>query len=227
MSEISKIFTKRYLKSELPLNAKIRASTLYQSLGGISIKTSLAIQQAQAQLGIAALRKHQIKPIQSILGHYDTLVIALTSSGKSAIYQIAALTMAEKKGQWTLVVEPTLSLISDQVQKLQRRDIPAAYITGLNHAEHRQIYRDLNRGRISILYMTPEKVATIAFQLAIQDTPPWLVMIDEVHCRKAAPQLHRSFSVQTDWGSFLINFRGLPSGPVRLVLFSGGVPGSA
>ena len=139
------------------------------------MKTSLAIQQAQAQLGIAALRKHQIKPIQSILGHYDALVIALTSSGKSAIYQIAALTMAEKKGQWTLVVEPTLSLISDQVQKLQRRDIPAAYITGLNHAEHRQIYRDLNRGRISILYMTPEKVATVDFQLATRDKilPDW------------------------------------------------------
>ena len=95
LSEISKIFTKRHLKSELPLNAKIRASTLYQSLGGISMKTSLAIQQAQAQLGIAALRKHQIKPIQSILDHHDTLVIAPTSFGKSAIYQIAALTMAE------------------------------------------------------------------------------------------------------------------------------------
>lgn len=146
------------------------------------MKTSLALQQAQAQLGITALRKHQIKPIQSILDHHDTLVIAPTSSGKSAIYQIAALTMAEKKGQWTLVVEPTLSLISDQVQKLQNRDIPAAYITGLNHAEHQQIYRALNRGRISILYMTPEKVATIDFQLATRDNPPWLVVIDEVHC---------------------------------------------
>ena len=41
------------------------------------MKTSLAVQQAQAQLGIAALRKHQIKLIQSILDHHDTLVIAL------------------------------------------------------------------------------------------------------------------------------------------------------
>lgn len=73
------------------------------------------------------------------------------------------------------MVEPTLSLISDQVQKLQNRHIPAAYITGLNHAEHRQIYRDLNRGRISILYMTPEKVATVDFQLATRDKilPDW------------------------------------------------------
>ena len=86
------------------------------------MKTSLSIQYAQMQLGIVSLRKHQIKPIQSILDHRDTLVIAPTSSGKSAIYQIAALTMAEEKGQWTLVVEPTLSLISDQVQKPRYRN---------------------------------------------------------------------------------------------------------
>ena len=139
------------------------------------MKTSLSIQYAQMQLGIVSLRKHQIKPIQSILDHRDTLVIAPTSSGKSAIYQIAALTMAEEKGQWTLVVEPTLSLISDQVQKLKNRKIPAAYITSLNHTEHRRIYHDLSRGKLSLLYMTPEKVATVDFQLATRDKilPDW------------------------------------------------------
>lgn len=146
------------------------------------MKTSLSIQYAQMQLGIVSLRKHQIKPIQSILDHRDTLVIAPTSSGKSAIYQIAALTMAEEKGQWTLVVEPTLSLISDQVQKLKNRKIPAAYITSLNHTEHRRIYHDLSRGKLSLLYMTPEKVATVDFQIATRDNPPWLVVVDEAHC---------------------------------------------
>ena len=146
------------------------------------MKTSLSIQYAQMQLGIVSLRKHQIKPIQSILDHRDPLVIAPTSSGKSAIYQIAALTMAEEKGQWTLVVEPTLSLISDQVQKLKNRKIPAAYITSLNHAEHRRICHDLSRGKLSLLYMTPEKVATVDFQMATRDNPPWLVVVDEAHC---------------------------------------------
>ena len=48
------------------------------------MKTSFALQQAQAQLGIKKLRKHQIEPIQSILNGYDTMVIAPTSAGKSA-----------------------------------------------------------------------------------------------------------------------------------------------
>ena len=146
------------------------------------MKTDRSMQRAQAQLGISQLRKHQIDPIKSILDGKDTLMIAPTSSGKSAIYQIAALAMAEKTDQWTLVVEPTLSLISDQVQKLRKLKIPAAYITSLNRADHRRIYRDLNRGGLSILYMTPEKVATVEFQLATRDNPPWLVVIDEAHC---------------------------------------------
>ena len=92
------------------------------------MKTSFALQQAQAQLGIKKLRKHQIEPIQSILNGYDTMVIAPTSAGKSAVYQLPALVMAEQ-GKWTLVIEPTLSLISDQVQKLHGKGIPAAYVT--------------------------------------------------------------------------------------------------
>ena len=49
------------------------------------MRTSSIIQQAMVQLGIQKLRKHQIKPIQSILDGYDTMVIAPTSAGKSAI----------------------------------------------------------------------------------------------------------------------------------------------
>ena len=147
------------------------------------MKTSFALQQAQAQLGIKKLRKHQIKPIQSILDGYDTMVIAPTSAGKSAIYQLPALVMAEQ-GKWTLVIEPTLSLISDQVQKLQDKGINAAYVTSRNKdkEEHCAIYRRLNLNTISILYTTPEQVATEDFQLAIWHNKPWLVVIDEAHC---------------------------------------------
>ena len=49
------------------------------------------IKYAQKQLCIEKLRKHQVKPINSILTGNDTMVIAPTSSGKSAIYQIPAL----------------------------------------------------------------------------------------------------------------------------------------
>ena len=139
------------------------------------MKTSLSIQYAQTQLGIVSLRKHQIEPIQSILNGHDTMVIAPTSAGKSAIYQLPALIKAEER-QWTLVIEPTLSLISDQVQKLQTKGINAAYVTSRNKAQHRAIYQRLNLKAIPILYTTPEQVATEDFQLAIWHNKPWLVL---------------------------------------------------
>ena len=129
------------------------------------MKTSFALQQAQAQLGIKKLRKHQIEPIQSILNGYDTMVIATTSAGKSAVYQLPALVMAEQ-GKWTLVIEPTLSLISDQVQKLHGKGINAAYVTSRNKdkdkEEHCAIYRRLEQPhKISTITGTSKPVTTV------------------------------------------------------------------
>ena len=73
------------------------------------------IKSAQKQLCIEKLRKHQVKPINSILEGNDTMVIAPTSAGKSAIYQIPALVFPGM----TLVIEPTLSLIYDQANKME------------------------------------------------------------------------------------------------------------
>ena len=82
------------------------------------------IKFAQKQLCIERLRKHQIEPINNILDGNDTMVIAPTSSGKSAIYQIPALLFSGI----SLVIEPTLSLMYDQVNKLKSYGINAAYI---------------------------------------------------------------------------------------------------
>ena len=145
------------------------------------MKTSFALQQAQAQLGIKKLRKHQIKPIQSILDGYDTMVIAPTSAGKSAIYQLPALIKAKDR-QWTLVIEPTLALIGDQVQKLQEKGIAAASITGRNGPDHDKIFQEIRNGQITLLYTTPEQLQTCRLREVMQANNPWLVVIDEAHC---------------------------------------------
>lgn len=78
------------------------------------------IKTALLQLHIDKLRKHQQKPINSILDGRDTLVIAPTGSGKSIIYQVPALVHSTSL---TLVIEPTLALIYNQVQNLQELGI--------------------------------------------------------------------------------------------------------
>ena len=125
------------------------------------MRTSSITQKAQAQLGIKKLRKHQI--------------------GKSAIYQLPALIKAKDR-QWTLVIEPTLALIGDQVQKLQEKGIAAASITGRNGPDHDKIFQEIWNGQITLLYTTPEQLQTRRLREVMQANNPWLVVIDEAHC---------------------------------------------
>lgn len=145
------------------------------------MKIKKSVQTATENLGLTKLRKFQIEPINNILDHRDTLVIAPTSAGKSAIYQIPAV-INSKKDKWTLVVEPTLALIVDQVNKLQSMGIAAEVITNRNSDEHNNILDKLHMGEISILYVTPERLQESTFQSAVGDNPPWLLVVDEVHC---------------------------------------------
>lgn len=79
-----------------------------------------SVKQAANTLGIKGrLKKVQSKAINDGLDGHDLLVIAPTSFGKSAIFQVIALV---KKGL-TIVVVPTLSLLHDQVEQLQQRQI--------------------------------------------------------------------------------------------------------
>ena len=65
--------------------------------------------------GRASLRNEQIKPIEALRKCKNVFVNAPTSSGKSLIYQLPAVLHQELL---TIVIEPTISLMLDQVQKL-------------------------------------------------------------------------------------------------------------
>ena len=84
------------------------------------MKIKKTVKEAMELLQIKKLRRNQIKPINSILDKHDTMVIAPTSYGKSLIYQIPAIIQKKKL---TVVIEPLLALIHDQVEKLQRLGI--------------------------------------------------------------------------------------------------------
>ena len=145
------------------------------------MKISKSVKNAMCQLSIDKLRKFQIEPINSILDKNDTLVIAPTSAGKSAIYQIPAI-IKNAKGKWTLVIEPTLALIADQVNKLRELRINAEMLTGRNRDDHYTILNRLSESKIAVLYVTPERLQTKDFLAVANDTPPWLVVADEAYC---------------------------------------------
>lgn len=146
------------------------------------------IKHAMGQLRIDALCRHQIKPVDSILDGRDTLVIAPTGSGKSAMFQVPALVMHQKQHDWTLVIEPTLSLIEDQVHALKDKGIDANQVSS-RHALPTDSRMLTNDGWIPnlnlsapFLYVTPERLQSDVFQKIVKRNPPGLVVIDEAHC---------------------------------------------
>lgn len=155
------------------------------------MKTRDIVKESVQKLGYKELRKPQIQPINDLLDGKDILLIAPTSMGKSAVFQVPGLARAKQKpGSWVLVIEPTLALIYDQVRCLQKKGIPAAYLTGKNTDSRESILTEVRRGEIVFLFTTPEQMQKELFQrMVVANHNPWLVVVDEAHCI-------------TEWGSF-------------------------
>ena len=137
------------------------------------------IKCALHDLGFDKPRKHQVAPIKALTDKQDTIVIAGTSSGKTAIYQTAGLVLQGL----TVVVEPLLALIYDQVQELQRKGIPADYIDSTrSKTDAKKILRKAQNGKLAFLYVTPERLQKHAFIAAMQQADLALLVVDECHC---------------------------------------------
>lgn len=124
-------------------------------------------------------RPGQEEIIDTILDHRDLLAILPTGGGKSICFQIPALIFPGL----TLVISPLISLMKDQVEALQKRGIPAAYIcSAQSPAEQRQILTDAVRGRYKLLYLSPERLHTKNFARFTAELNISFICIDESHC---------------------------------------------
>lgn len=127
------------------------------------------IKSAAHLLDIKKLRKHQVKPIHSILNDQDTIVLARPSAGKSIIYQIPAIMNADQR---TIVIEPTLSLMYDQVRKLNDKGIPACAVDStMKRSEQSKALKQFINGKVHILYVTPERFVAESFYEILQMVP--------------------------------------------------------
>ena len=74
--------------------------------------------------GFPEFRPGQEAALRRVLAGRDALVVMPAGSGKSLIYQLAALLLPGT----TLVVSPLIALMKDQADGLARRGIAAAFI---------------------------------------------------------------------------------------------------
>jgi ATP-dependent DNA helicase RecQ len=124
-------------------------------------------------------RPGQRELIDALQNGRDLLGVMATGSGKSLCYQFPAV----EGGKRCLVVSPLISLMDDQVKKLELSGVPAA---GLHsHAasfERHQALADWAAARLRFLYVSPERFSDEGFAAALHDSRPDYVVVDEAHC---------------------------------------------
>jgi len=129
--------------------------------------------------GIAQLRDAQQRVIDSVLDGKDTLAIMPTGSGKSLCYQIPARIL---EGM-TVVVSPLISLMKDQLEKLEEMGIRAVQVNSTLHAEEeRNALAAIAEQRCEIVFCTPERLTSPEFVELLKTVKVALVVVDEAHC---------------------------------------------
>lgn len=129
--------------------------------------------------GIQQLRDGQQRVIDSVLDGKDTLAIMPTGSGKSLCYQIPARIL---EGM-TIVVSPLISLMKDQLEKLEELGIRAVQVnSSLSAEEEREALAAIAQNRCEIVFCTPERLVMAEFVEVLKPVKIALVVIDEAHC---------------------------------------------
>ena len=124
-------------------------------------------------------RPGQEQAIQSILNNQDTFLVMPTGGGKSLCYQLPSLIFPNP----TLVISPLISLMKDQVDKLQSLGIKASFInSSLTDFEVKERIRAMQKSKFDLVYIAPERFYSEEFNRKLFDLDIAMVAIDEAHC---------------------------------------------
>jgi ATP-dependent DNA helicase RecQ len=147
--------------------------------GLLAVRRNTIRRLLRTVFGIEQLRDAQQRVIDSVLDGKDTLAIMPTGSGKSLCYQIPA----RIKDGLTIVVSPLISLMKDQLEKLEELGIRAVQVnSALSREEEDAALAAIAGSACEIVFCTPERLAHADFIEILKPVKVGLVVIDEAHC---------------------------------------------
>ncbi|EKE27439.1 MAG: hypothetical protein ACD_3C00206G0001 [uncultured bacterium (gcode 4)] len=134
---------------------------------------------------LEAFHEWQKEIVDSVIAKKDTLVFMPTWWWKSLTYQLPWVVM-----EWlTIVISPLISLMKDQIDKLNELWIRSEVINStISQSEQNQILSELDStdfsewNPIKFLYIAPERLNSDAFLSVINRCKIALIAIDEAHC---------------------------------------------
>lgn len=128
--------------------------------------------------GHRSLRSGQAQVIELLAARESVLAQLRTGGGKSLCYQLPALLLEGA----TVVVSPLLALMRDQTDACLAAGIPAARIDStMSRDEIARTVAGVRQGRIKLLYVSPERLASAGFARSMAGVRVSLAVIDEAH----------------------------------------------
>ncbi len=129
--------------------------------------------------GFDAFRPGQEEVVAAILAGRDVLAIMPTGGGKSLCYQLPAL----RHDGLTVVISPLIALMRDQVSGLREAGVEAGALNSANDPwETERVFEALEAGKLRLLYMAPERLASQATIGLLKRSGVTLLAVDEAHC---------------------------------------------
>lgn len=132
-----------------------------------------------------SFREGQLQGVRELLAGRDAVVLLPTGAGKSLIYQLAGLLLPGV----TLVVDPIVALMEDQVRGLGEHGIDR--VIGISSHLVQQGFREelltrVGSGDTQFVFIAPERLQQTSFRDALQQlsatTMINLAVADEAHC---------------------------------------------
>jgi ATP-dependent DNA helicase RecQ len=139
--------------------------------------------QTQALLssvfGFSAFRPGQEEIVDAVTAGQNVLAIMPTGGGKSLCFQLPALV----RDGLTIVISPLIALMRDQVQALKAVGVEAGALTSGNTDEETDaVLAALSEGRLKLLYMAPERLASGGTLPLLRRSNVSMIAVDEAHC---------------------------------------------
>ena len=114
----------------------------------------------------------------------DVFVTAPTGAGKSVIFQVSAIYLAEKYKLLTIVISPLIALMNDQVKKFKLKNYRKARTINSETSPIMKdnIVREIANGECDILYISPETLMSRNdIEQLVGERKIGLIAIDEAH----------------------------------------------
>lgn len=148
------------------------------------VNSEFAIESHLEHFGISSFRPLQEKAVKSIVNRECPLIMMPTGGGKSLCYQLPALMFHHRQKALTVVISPLQALMADQVADLEEAGLFfSTYINGNLTAQERRLrLEELRSGNKGLLYISSEQLRSMSIRALLEQRPPVLWVLDEVHC---------------------------------------------